>query len=101
MRAIWATWQHGTPLDFRGEFYQHTLMTPAFDPGPLPEGPPRVLLAAVGTSMTRVAAEVADGWLVHGFTTRSYLSEVTLPTLDAALAAAGRSRHGFEVKYPP
>ncbi len=101
MRAIWATWQHGTPLDFRGEFYQHTLMTPAFDPGPLPEGPPRVLLAAVGTSMTRVAAEVADGLLVHGFTTRSYLSEVTLPTLDAALAAAGRSRQGFEVKYPP
>jgi probable F420-dependent oxidoreductase len=101
LRAIWEAWQQGTPLDFRGDFYQHTLMTPAFDPGPLPEGPPRVLLAAVGTGMTRVAAEVADGLLVHGFTTRSYLSEVTLPALAAGLAAAGRSRPGFEVKYGP
>src|SRR5947199_1076746 len=26
IRAIWARWHEGTPLDFRGEFYQHTLM---------------------------------------------------------------------------
>ncbi len=101
LRAIWESWQHTTPLDFRGDFYQHTLMTPVFDPGPLSFGPPRVLLAAVGTAMTRVAAEVADGLLVHSFTTRSYLQEVTLPALEAGLADAGRSRHDFEVKYPP
>ncbi|HCO89819.1 MAG TPA: LLM class F420-dependent oxidoreductase, partial [Alphaproteobacteria bacterium] len=28
MRAIWANWYEGQPLDFRGEFYTHTLMTP-------------------------------------------------------------------------
>ena len=33
LRAIWDCWQNGTPLDFQGEFYQHTLMTPAFSPG--------------------------------------------------------------------
>jgi probable F420-dependent oxidoreductase len=101
LRAIWASWQDGTKLDFRGDFYSHTLMTPMFDPGPVPEGPPRVLLAAVGTAMTQVAAEVADGLLVHGFTTPRYLREVTLPTLTAGLAQAGRSRDGFEVKYSP
>ncbi|HLG66834.1 MAG TPA: TIGR03617 family F420-dependent LLM class oxidoreductase [Acidimicrobiales bacterium] len=101
LRAIWASWQDGTPLHFEGDYYSHTLMTPAFNPGPLPGGPPKVLVAAVGTAMTRVAAEVADGLLVHSFTTRRYLNEVTLPVLHDALDKAGRTRAGFEVKYPP
>jgi probable F420-dependent oxidoreductase len=79
LRAIWATWQDRVPLDFRGEFYRHTLMTPFFDPGPNEHGAPKVLLAAVGEGMTKVAGEVADGLLVHGFTTERYLKEVTLP----------------------
>lgn len=70
LRAIWQSWQDGTKLDFDGEFYRHTLMTPMFSPGPLESGPPRVLLAAVGDGMTRVAGEVADGLIAHGFTTR-------------------------------
>jgi probable F420-dependent oxidoreductase len=101
MRAIWASWQDGTRLDFQGEFYTHTLMTPTFDPGPIPAGPPKVLLAAVGEAMTGVAGDVADGLLVHGFTTRRYVQEVTLPTLEASLARSGRSRQAFEVKYAP
>ena len=101
MQAIWDAWQHGSPLDFQGDFYHHTLMTPNFDPGPLPEGPPRVLVAAVGTAMTRIAGEVADGLLVHGFTTLRYLQDVTLPALEAGLARSGRSRRDFEVKYAP
>src|SRR5271163_3318744 len=52
MRAIWDSWQNGTKLDFRGDFYSHTLMTPFFDPGPNPHGAPKVLLAAVGAGMT-------------------------------------------------
>jgi probable F420-dependent oxidoreductase len=99
--AIWDTWQNGTPLNFTGDFYAHTLMTPMFDPGPLNSGRPRVMLAAVGTAMTRVAGEVADGLLAHGFTTRSYLQEITLPTVEEALVKAGRSRADFEVKYSP
>jgi len=43
MRAIWDAWYAGKPLDFRGEFYTHTLMTPFFQPEPLPSGPPRRL----------------------------------------------------------
>ena len=31
-------WQGEAPLDFRGEFTTHTLMTPNFNPGPLPSG---------------------------------------------------------------
>lgn len=97
LRAIWANWNDGTRLNFRGEFYRHTLMTPFFSPGPNPYGPPRVLLAAVGPMMTEVAGEVADGLLVHAFTTERYLREITLPALDRGLARSGRSREEFQI----
>ena len=100
LQAIWASWQDGTRLDFRGEFYQHTLMTPMFSPPPNPWGPPPVLLAAVGPQMTRVAAEAADGMLVHGFTTERYLREITLPLIHDGLRASGRGRDRFSICYP-
>ena len=67
VKAILASWQDGTRLDFRGEHTQHTLMPPTFVPGPNPFGPPPVLLGALGPVMTRTAAEVADGLLVMPF----------------------------------
>jgi probable F420-dependent oxidoreductase len=100
MRAIWDCWRNGTKLDFHGDFYRHTLMTPFFDPGPNPYGPPRVFLAAVGELMTEVAGEVADGVLVHGFTTERYLREVTLPALQRGMARSGRQRADFQISYP-
>jgi probable F420-dependent oxidoreductase len=48
IRAIWQSWQDGTPLHFDGDFYTHTRMIPAFDPGPNPFGPPRILTAGFG-----------------------------------------------------
>ena len=100
MRAIWKCWYEGEKLDFRGEFYTHTLMTPMFTPGNNSHGPPRVWLAAVGPKMTEVAGEVADGMIVHGFTTKKYLEEVTLPAIERGLAKAGRPRKDFEMVYP-
>jgi probable F420-dependent oxidoreductase len=92
LRAIWGSWRDGTKLEFRGEFYTHTLMNPFFNPGPNPYGAPKVFVAGVGELMTEVAGEVADGILVHGFTTESYLREVTMPALLRGLAKAGKSR---------
>jgi probable F420-dependent oxidoreductase len=100
LRAIWATWQDGEPLRFQGEFYRHTLMTPMFSPPAHEWGAPPVHLAAVGPLMTRLAGEVADGLLVHGFTTARYLRERTLPALEEGLAAAGRSRADVTVSLP-
>jgi probable F420-dependent oxidoreductase len=97
MRAIWSAWNDGSKLSFRGDFYQHTLMTPFFSPPPAPGGAPQVFLAAVGETMTTVAGEVADGLLAHAFSTERYLREVTLPALEAGLASAGRSRADFGV----
>ena len=100
LRAIWASWNEGQPLDVRGEYYRHTLMTAMFRPAANPYGAPRVFLAAVGTAMTRVAGEAADGLVVHGFTTERYLREVTLPALADGAARAGRSRDDIEVTCP-
>jgi probable F420-dependent oxidoreductase len=87
IRAIWSAWQHGSKLDFRGEFYQHTLMTPVFDPGPNPHGTPPIFVAGVGPRMTEVAGEVADGFFVHPFHTAASIERITLPAL-----ARGRAR---------
>lgn len=97
LRAIWASWNDGETLDFRGDFYTHTLMTPFFSPAASPHGPPPVFVAAVGERMTEVAGEVGDGLLVHGFSTDDYLREVTLPALERGLATSGRARGDVEV----
>ncbi|MFJ1968168.1 TIGR03617 family F420-dependent LLM class oxidoreductase [Streptomyces sp. NPDC087903] len=99
LHAIWAAWNEGVRLDFRGDFYTHTLMSPFFSPPPAPGGAPKVFVAAVGEAMTRVAGEVGDGLLAHGFTTERYLREVTLPTLEAGLTASGRTRGDFSVSH--
>jgi probable F420-dependent oxidoreductase len=100
MHAIWASWHEGKPLEFLGKFYTHTLMTPFFTPTNIEYGPPKVYLAAVGPLMTEVAGEVADGLLVHGFTTEAYLRQTTLPALERGFAKSGRSRKDFEISYP-
>ena len=100
IRAIWECWATDGKLEFRGEFYTHTLMTPFFNPGPNPYGNPKILLAGVGEHMTEVAGEVADGLLVHGFTTERYLREVTIPSLERGAAKAVRQQIAFYGSTP-
>jgi len=90
VKAILASWQDGTRLDFRGDFTRHTLMPPTFVPGPNPYGAPPVLLGALGPQMTRTAAEVADGLLVMPFHSHRHFRERTLPAVAEGLALAGR-----------
>ena len=97
IRAIFETWEGRAPLRFEGEFYRHTLMIPAFNPGPNPYGPPPIYTAGFGPRMTRVAGEVADGFFAHPFNTRRSLLENTLPALDAGLASSGRRREDLDV----
>jgi probable F420-dependent oxidoreductase len=100
LQHIWASWNERKRLDFRGEFYTHTLMTPFFDPGPNPFGIPKVFVAAVGPRMTAAAAEVASGLVLHSFSTERYLRGVIMPIVEQRLAAAGRDRADFEIAYP-
>ena len=97
LRAIFSAWQNGERLDYRGEFYRHTLMTPTFNPGPNPHGTPPIYLGALGPRLTRATAEVADGLLVMPFGTTRFLREATMPAVRDGLAAAGRSAGDFAV----
>lgn len=97
LRAIFETWSTGARLDFRGEFFRHTLMTPTFNPGPNPFGPPPIYLGALGPRMTRATAEVADGLLVMPFGSKRFLHEKTMPAVRAGLAEAGRDAKDFAV----
>lgn len=99
MRAIWANWYDGEPLQFVGKYYRHTLMTPAFTPENTEYGKPKVMLAAVGPAMTEVAGEVADGMIIHPFSNMPYIESVTLPAIDRGLERAGRTREDFEISY--
>lgn len=97
VKAIFAAWEGRAPLDFRGDFTTHTLMTPAFDPGPNPFGPPPVLVGALGPKMTAAAAEVADGILVMPFNSGRHFQERTLPAIERGLATSGREHDDLEV----
>ncbi len=96
-RAILEHWQHGTPLRFEGEYTRHTLMTPAFHPGPNPYGISKILVGALGPKMNEMAAEVADGILVMPFNSERHMNERTLPAIDRGLATAGRTRADLEL----
>ena len=97
IRAIWDCWKNGTPLDYQGEHYQFSLMTPNFTPEPLDGELPKIQIAAVGPAMMKVAAEECDGVMLHAFCTRKYLDEVILPKLQQSLNAKGKARTDFEI----
>ena len=99
IRAIWDTWENGTPLAFRGDYYTHTLMTPFFTPERADLagfGVPKIFLAGVGELMTEVAGEVCDGLLCHGFTTEKDPGEGNTPALARGGGQGGNTQAGLE-----
>ncbi len=101
MQAIFDCWYAGARLDFVGEYYQHTLMPATFKPDNVDGPRPRINLSATGPLMTKVAAEVADGMIMHPFSSARYMREVTLPAIEAGLASSGRTLADFELDYAP
>ncbi len=95
VKAFFDCWQNDVRLDFRGKYYHHTLMTPMFNAGKNPYGPPPILLGALGPKMTQVAGEVADGLVVHPFNTLPFLEQQAIPAVMEGLAMNNRSREDF------
>lgn len=92
IRAFWDCWQNGTKLNFRGEYYKATLMSPFFNPGPLPpspvigrgaggEGMIPIYIAGVNTGLAHLAGELCDGFHAHPFHSPRYLRDVILPAI--------------------
>jgi len=97
LRAVFASWETGERLDFRGEFTSHTLMPPMFNPGPHPHGLPPIAIGGLGPQMVSLAAEVADGLLVMPFNTAAHFRVGTIPALQEGLARGGRTRSQLTV----
>jgi probable F420-dependent oxidoreductase len=99
IKAIFARWEGQAELDFRGEFYRHTLMIPAFDPGPQPTGPPPIHVGGFGPRMTAVAGEVADGFFGHPFNSRASILANVMPSIETGLARSGRQRSDLNLIF--
>jgi probable F420-dependent oxidoreductase len=97
LRAIWHCWQHGGKLDFRGDFYTHTLMPPLFSPGPLDFPSPPIWIAGVGPKMVDVAGAVADGLICHPLISRSYLRDVLSQQVTTSRLTAHRQDEPFVI----
>jgi probable F420-dependent oxidoreductase len=97
IRAIWDSWQTGSKLNFRGEHYKLTLMTPFFAPEPLDQPHIPIFIAGVGEPLCKLAGELADGFHVHPYHTRKYLAEKILPSIEAGLRKADRARGSIEI----
>jgi len=97
IRALWHTWQTGAPLDFRGEYYRLSLMSPFFNPGPVEHPQIPIYIAGVNTGLARLAGEVAQGFLSHPFHTPQYLSQVLLPAIQQGLEHTSRPRVDFSL----
>jgi probable F420-dependent oxidoreductase len=101
MNAIFDCWYKGTRLEFVGEYYQHTLMPSTFTPENIDGPRPRIVLSATGPLMTKVAAQVADGMIMHPFSTEKYMREVTIPAIVDGLSETSRTLQEFDLDYAP
>lgn len=92
IRAFWQTWQTGDPLNFRGEYFKLTLMSPFFTPSPIKEPEIPIFIAGVNKGLCRLAGEIADGFHVHPYHSPEYLQQVVLPAIHEGLVQTGRDR---------
>jgi probable F420-dependent oxidoreductase len=97
VRAVFASWSLGEPLEHRGPYRTHTLMTPMFTPPAGEWGPPPIHVGALGPRMTTMAAACADGLASMAVTSERFFTERTLPAVRAGLDRRAEELGPFEL----
>ncbi len=97
IRAFWHAWQSGERLNFRGDYYKLTLMTPFFNPGPIPSPNIPIYLAGVNPGMIALCGEIGDGLHAHPLHSERYLREVVKPALQKGAGRAGRDAQAIQL----
>jgi probable F420-dependent oxidoreductase len=97
LRAIWGSFRSGGPLRFEGEFYNHTLMTPFFNPGPIESPEVPIYVAGVNTSLARLAGELCEGFHVHPFHSPEYIRRTVQPAIAEGAQRGGRDPDEVEL----
>jgi probable F420-dependent oxidoreductase len=100
-RALWDSWQNGTKLNFRGEYYKITLMSPFFNPGTIANPNIPIYIAGVNMGLARLAGELCEGFHAHPFNSPRYMNEVILPSIEEGLRKSGRKRSDVVVSMTP
>lgn len=98
VRAIQRSWATGEPPAFEGRWTRHTYCPPLFVPAPAPPAP--LLVGALGPRMTAMAVEVADGLLVHPFSSERSLAELTFPRVPDGFPVVGQAIVGVAQTEP-
>ncbi len=101
IRAFWDTWQNGTKLNFRGEYYKATLMSPFFNPGAIEHPNIPIYIAGVNAGLAKLAGELCEGFHAHPFNSPRYMKEVILPAIEEGLQKSGRKRGDLAVSMTP
>ncbi len=97
LRAIWESFQSEGPLNFEGDFYSHTLMTPFFNPGPIENPEIPIYIAGVNTRLAALAGELCDGFHVHPFHSPAYVRRTVQPAIAEGANKEGRDPEAVEL----
>jgi probable F420-dependent oxidoreductase len=97
IRAMWDNWQNGTKLNYRGEYYKITLMSPFFNAGAIEHPDIPIYIAGVNTGLAKLAGETCQGFHAHPFNTPRYLKEVILPAIEEGAKRTNRKREDVSV----
>ena len=90
LREIWDCWNGDGRIDYQGKFYQFSLMTPFFNPGPSEYPPPPIFTAAINSYNCRVAGQVSDGLMLHSLNSPEYVRQVVRPNIARGAQQAQR-----------
>jgi alkanesulfonate monooxygenase SsuD/methylene tetrahydromethanopterin reductase-like flavin-dependent oxidoreductase (luciferase family) len=89
VRGAWAATRE--PFTLNSDYFPVKSFTQ-----PYHQTAPKLMIAAVGEGMLRVAGRLADGVLFNPASTQSYCREVALPILSASAEKAGRDSNDIE-----
>jgi probable F420-dependent oxidoreductase len=100
LKAIFRAFRGEEKLNFEGDFYNFSLLTDMWSPGPIPVPDPPIYVAGVNPWMCRMIGEVADGIHVHPLHSLRYLDEIVLPNIQEGIKAAGRDASDVTIVCP-
>lgn len=95
LRAIFRSFQDGTPLEHVGPHYSFTRLQPYFNPGPTQWPAPPIWTGGVNRGMCRLAGETSDGFVCHPTNSHPTMIRASiLPALAEGRERAGRAGTG-------
>lgn len=102
LQAMFKSFQTpGDPTYFEGEYYQYTMMSPFFNPGPIEHPDIPIYIAAVNTYNAKLCGELCAGLRAHPVATFAYSRDVLIPAIEEGARKAGRKLEDVDIVGSP